>query len=48
MGTLREKFDRLWMNRKDCAKQAPLSMPKRRSELDDADRVMYERYGVKV
>ena len=32
----------------ECAKQGPIpvSMPQRRSELDDADKAEYERYGV--
>ena len=48
MGTLREKFDQLTLKRKAAAKQgpSPASMPQRRSELNDADKAEYERYGV--
>jgi len=50
MGKLREKFDRLWLKCKGSPKQGPVPgpvpVPKRRSELSDADRALYAQHGV--
>jgi uncharacterized protein YdaU (DUF1376 family) len=50
MSTLREKFDTLTLKCKGSAKQGPvpLSPPKRRSELTDAEKDTYARHGVVI